>query len=73
MIDDLAEHDLVQKRIEDGIMYYDSTAKSDEYKNKSLKEIGKFVKDCLAVVAENAAKGAVEGAIASAATVAEAA
>lgn len=73
MIDDLAEHDLVQKRIEDGVTYYDSTAKSDEYKNKSLKEIGKFVKDCLAVVAENAAKGAVEGAIAGAATVAEAA
>jgi len=63
MIDDLEACGLVRRRVENGITYIDSTSKSEAYKDKKLDEVGKFVKECLAIVAESAAKGAVKGAI----------
>ena len=54
MIADLEKADLVIIRIEDGITYYDSTQKTKEYANKSLREIGNFVQGCLKSIAEGA-------------------
>lgn len=63
MIDDLINCGLIRRRIEDGITYYDATPKCDAYVNKKLDEVGVFVKECLAVVSENVAKGVVKGAL----------
>lgn len=54
---------MLRIRIDDGIEYYDSTLKSDEYIGRSMKELRAFVLEALKAVAEGAAKGAVEGAI----------
>lgn len=51
---DLEKAGLITKRIEDGIVYYDSTLKSDTYNEKSLAVIRKLVCDAI----EAAAKGA---------------
>lgn len=68
MISDLVEADLVRIRIEDDITYYDSTRKSEEYKNRSLREIGKFVQECMGIIAKNVAEGATKAAINDATT-----
>ena len=68
MISDLVEADLVRIRIEDDITYYDSTRKSEEYKNRSLREIGKFVQECMGIIAKNVAEGATKAAINAATT-----
>lgn len=60
MIKDLERADLITIRTEDDITYYDSTIKSSAYKNKSLKEIGKFVQDCIEAAAKGATKGYLE-------------
>ena len=51
---DLEQAGLITKRLEDGIMYYDSTLKSDTYTGKSLQVIRQFVCDAI----EAATKGA---------------
>ena len=61
MIDELVSCELIRRRVADGVTYYDSTIKSEAYKNKKLSEIERFVKECLAIVSESAAKGAVKG------------
>ena len=58
MISDLVDAGLVRIRIEDDITYYDSTQKSEEYTNRSLREIGKYVQECMGIIAKNAAEGA---------------
>lgn len=50
---DLEKAGLISKRIEDGIVYYDSTLKSDTYTGKNLSAIRQFVCDTM----EAAAKG----------------
>lgn len=62
-IADLEAAGLLRIRIDDGIKYYDSTLKSDEYIGRSMKELRVFVLEALKAVAEGTAKGAVEGAI----------
>ena len=51
---DLERAGLITKRLEDGIVYYDSTLKSDTYTDKSLQVIRQFVCDAI----EAATKGA---------------
>ena len=51
---DLEQAGLITKRLEVGIMYYDSTLKSDTYTGKSLQVIRQFVCDAI----EAATKGA---------------
>ena len=51
---DLEQAGLITKRLEDGIMYYDSTLKSDTYTGKSLQVMRQFVCDAI----EAATKGA---------------
>lgn len=62
-INDLLFAGLINERIEDGITYYDSTLKADEYRDKSVKFIEKIVINCLKVVTENAAYGATKAVI----------
>ena len=40
-----------------------TTPKCDAYTNKKLDEISVFVKECLAIVSENVAKGVIKGAL----------
>lgn len=51
---DLEQAGLITKRLEDGIVYYDSTLKSDTYSGKSLQIIRQVVCDAI----EAATKGA---------------
>ena len=51
---DLERAGLITKRLEDGIVYYDSTLRSDTYAGKSLQVIRQFVCDAI----EAATKGA---------------
>lgn len=51
---DLERAGLITKRLEDGIVYYDSTLRSDTYTGKSLQVIRQFVCDAI----EAATKGA---------------
>lgn len=51
---DLERAGLITKRLEDGIVYYDSTLRSDTYTGKSLQVICQFVCDAI----EAATKGA---------------
>lgn len=51
---DLERAGLITKRLEDGIVYYDSTLRSDTYTGKSLQVIRQFVCDAI----ESATKGA---------------
>ena len=59
MITDLANADLIQIRVEDGVTYYDSTQKTRDYAKKSLHELGRFVQDCLKSLAEGATTAAI--------------
>lgn len=63
MIGNLADAGLLIVRTEDGIQYYDSTEKTREYLNSSLKEIGKFVQSCLSITAKGFGEGVASGAI----------
>lgn len=65
LIADLECAGLVQIRREGIWTYYDSTLKSQEYSKQTYIQIVKIVKDCLAAVAEAAAKGAVKAVIES--------
>lgn len=56
-IEELVNADLISVRIEDGITYYDSTIKSDTYKNKSVKELKKIILECIGIVAEKTSYG----------------
>lgn len=49
-INDLISCGLIVRREEDGIIYYDSTSKSDAYSNCDIKVIGQKVQELLAVV-----------------------
>lgn len=57
-VNDLLKTGLIKKRIEDNIAYYDSTAKSDTCRGKSIATIRKFVVSCLKEMAAEAAYGA---------------
>lgn len=57
-INQLVAAGMIEIRYEDGIRYFDSTPKSDEYKGKELKEVRKFVIEALGAISEGAAKGA---------------
>lgn len=59
-IGDLTKAGLISERIEDGIIYYDSTTKSDSYRGKSINVIRKFIIDCFGTTVEKAAYGAVK-------------
>ena len=59
MVDKLVEADLVQRRIEDGIEYLDSTTKSKAYINRNLEDLHKIVLDDIAALTKAAAEGAV--------------
>ena len=63
MISDLDNAGLLSVRIEDGITYYDSKQKSKASENQSLRAIGKFVQECLAITANNVAEGATKAVI----------
>lgn len=56
-IDELINADLISIRIEDQIIYYDSTLKSDAYKNNSIEELRKFTLECIGIVAEKTSYG----------------
>ncbi len=56
-IEELVNADLISVRIEDGITYYDSTIKSDTYKNKSVKELKKVILQCIGIVVEKTSYG----------------
>lgn len=58
IINDLENAGLICTRIEDEIVYYDSTSKCDEYKGKTIKELQKFVVECIGTVAEKVSYGA---------------
>lgn len=64
-IDDLKRADLIKVRKEDGIDYYDSTVKSDAYRNRSIKEIRKFILDCLESASYGATKAICEKIVAA--------
>lgn len=57
MIEDLVKAELILVRYEDGIMYLDSTTKSNAFKKSSMLELRKFVLECLTALAEGAATG----------------
>ena len=49
---------MVQRRIEDGIEYLDSTTKSKAYINRNLEDLHKIVLDDIAALTKAAAEGA---------------
>lgn len=49
-VTDLIRAELIVKREEDGIVYYDSTLKSDSVKGKKAGEIVKWVNHCISVL-----------------------
>lgn len=57
MVSEMVDAGLLQLRTEDGVVYIDSTLKSNAYLDKSVAEIRKFVLDCLATVTKAAAEG----------------
>ena len=59
MVSEMVEAGILQLRTEDDIVYIDSTSKSDAYMNKSVKEIRKFILECLEVVTKAATEGTV--------------
>lgn len=59
-ISDLTKAGLIIERIEDGIIYYDSTTKSDGYRGKSISAIRKLIIDCFGTAVEKAAYGTVK-------------
>lgn len=52
MVSEMVEAGLLQLRTEDDIVYIDSTMKSNDYKNKGVREIRKFILECLKVFAK---------------------
>lgn len=62
-IDELVQADLIRIEIDGGINYYYATLKSEEYANRSKRELSKFVKSCLSTIIEAGAKGITEAAI----------
>lgn len=62
-VNDLKVAGLIQERVEDGITYYDSTAKSDIYRKESFNKIKNFVIDCIGVVSEKAVYGATKASL----------
>ena len=56
-INDLVGYGLVSIRVEDGITYYDSTARCDSMAEKPIREIRKFILDAI----EAASRGCAEG------------
>lgn len=57
LVKGLVEAGLVTQRREGAWVYYDSTPKSDELGGKTVRQVERFVKECLAVTVEAAAKG----------------
>ena len=57
---DLEQAGLITKRLEDGIVYYDSTLKSDTYTGKSLQVIRQFVCDAIEAVTKGATSAMLE-------------
>lgn len=57
---DLEKAGLITKRIEDGIVYYDSTLKSDTYNDEGLAVIRQFVCDAIEAAAKGAASALLE-------------
>ena len=51
IIENLEKADLITRRVEDGITYYDSTPKSDEYKGKNTRDICKLLVELLGTLA----------------------
>ncbi len=57
LVDDLVMSGLICKRVEDGIVYYDTTPKSDSCREKTIKDISKFIIGCLGIIAEKVSYG----------------
>ena len=60
-INQLIQARLIMQRIEDNIVYYDSTFKADEFYGKSFYNIKKFVIKCLGEVAKQTSCGMIKG------------
>lgn len=56
-IDELIEAELIRRRVEDDITYYDSTIKSNICKEKSFNNLRKFILEALEVSSKGAAEG----------------
>ena len=54
---------LISVVVDDGINYYYATPKSEEYANRSKKELENFIKSCLSTIVEAGAKGVTEAVI----------
>ena len=66
MVDEMVAAGIVQRRTEDGVTYIDSTLKSDPCKKSGVKEIRRFVMDCLQTAAKAAAEGLAKGLVSGA-------
>mgnify|MGYP000970672116 CR=1 FL=1 len=62
-IRELEEAELIRTREEDGIVYYDSTTKSNPYREKGVEEIRKFIIDVMETIARGFTRGATEAII----------
>lgn len=58
-IDDLVAADLIRRRFEDGITYYDATIKSEVYEEKSFGELRKFILEALEAISKGTAEGTI--------------
>lgn len=62
-ISELAKAGLIRIEIEDGISYYYATPTSEEYTNRTKRELQKFVISCVLNIVEAGAKGITEATI----------